>query len=71
LIRKDGLSSPIVADKTAKDNEGIESSEMISIIFKPEIKTSGPGLFWACLNNLGFDILDQMNNQICCLVTDC
>jgi hypothetical protein len=71
LIRKDGFSSPIVADKTAKHNEGIESSEMISIIFKPEIKTSGPGLFWACLNNLGFDILDQMNNQICCLVTDC
>ena len=33
-----GLTSPIVADKTAKHNEGIESSEMIAPMFKPEIK---------------------------------
>jgi len=38
LIMENGLSSPIVADKTAKHNEGIESSEMIAPMFKPEIK---------------------------------
>jgi hypothetical protein len=53
-MRKVGLSSPIVAEKTAKHNEGIESSEKISIIFKPEIKTSGPGLFLGLLKQFRF-----------------